>query len=457
VSHETLSRPSSFARIDIARLVAFWALAIVCAAPRAARANGAFPESFQLVLPADRPQQIALATNFGLMISDDDGATWSWTCEMEATMNGFFYGVSAPPADRFFSLSSLVGFAYSDDSSCSWKTATGTIERVVTTDYFADPTDPARVIVLGASPDPTQAGTLLPSMDGGATFGDPIFTAPVGATFAGVEIVRSAPQTIYISMYTSVPAPGIHPKLARTIDGGMHWDTLDLEPLIGGNNFRIIAVDPDDAKTISLRVVEPDGDTFAISHDGGGTFMKPFKLDGGSLTAYARLDAMTVFVGGAVKDQGRGFRSTDGAMTFQDWTQPTSLGNGTTVPTLHLSALAARGGKLYAAAKNYSDSVAVAVSTDAGLTFRKLMSYEDVKSIRACAQDACYDSCRYQSTQQVWDAAICGKAPQVAEPPPMQKTGCGCRIGGAGGARGAIAVVALLAAAGFVTRSRRRR
>jgi photosystem II stability/assembly factor-like uncharacterized protein len=449
-------RPSSFAPIGIARLVAALVLGLA-AAPRVARANGAFPESFQLVLPEDRLAQIVLGTNFGLIISDDGGGTWNWTCEQQATMNGYFYAVSGPPDDRFFSLSSLVGLAYSDDTTCSWTTAKGTIERVVATDYFIDPTNPKHVLVLGASPDPTQPSVVLPSNDGGATFQDPIFTAPVGATFAGVEIARGAPQTIYISMYTSVPAPGVHPKLLRSSDGGMNWDTLDVEPLLGSNTFRIIAVDPDDAKVISLRVVEPDGDTFAISRDGGMSFMKPFKVAGGSLTAYTKVDATTVLVGAAVLDQGRGYRSTDNAMTFQDWKQPTTLQDNTVVPTLHLRALASRGGKVYAAAKNYSDSVAVAVSSDGGLSFKKLMSYEDVKSIRDCAQATCYDSCRYQSTQQVWDAAICGKSPQMPPPPPPPKSGSGCTVGGAGAAGGLAGAAVLLAAAGLAGRARRRR
>jgi MYXO-CTERM domain-containing protein len=454
-----MMRPCRIAPIVIAPLLGL--LAGVCAGPRTARANGAFPESGQLILPADRPQQVVLATNFGLIISDDDGVTWNWTCEQQETMSGNLYVVGPPPADRFYSLSPLLGLAYSDDSSCSWKNATGTVETVVTTDYFPDPTDPKRVLALGAPPDLTMPPVVLPSDDGGATFKDPIYTGPDGAVFTGVEIARSHPQTAYVAMYTSVPAPGIHPKLAVTTDGGGHWDLLDLEPQIGANNFRIIAVDPEDDMTLSLRVVDPKGDFLAISHDGGHTFTKAFTIMGGSLTAYTKVDAMTILVGGIVLDKGYGFRSTDGGMTFQDWKQPTTLPGGTVEPTLHLRALGSRGGKVYAAAKNYSDSVGLAVSTDGGLTFRKLMSYEDVQSIRACAQATCFESCRYQASQQVWDAAVCKpkepppEAPESTLPePPAKKTGCGCQMGDAGLVAGAPLV---LFAAGWLARRPRRR
>src|SRR6266850_6434690 len=123
VSHETMSSPPAIASRLGARwfgAVALSLLFLLLPGPRAARANGAFPESYQLFLPADRPDQIVLATNFGLIISDDAGATWTWTCEQKATVMASLYGVSAPPLDRFFSMSTLVGLAYSDDASCTW-------------------------------------------------------------------------------------------------------------------------------------------------------------------------------------------------------------------------------------------------------------------------------------------------------------------------------------------------
>src|SRR6187431_1924660 len=40
-----------------------------------ARADGAFPDSLQILLPADRPNVIGLATNFGVILSEDAGRT----------------------------------------------------------------------------------------------------------------------------------------------------------------------------------------------------------------------------------------------------------------------------------------------------------------------------------------------------------------------------------------------
>ncbi|HEX4404823.1 MAG TPA: hypothetical protein VH560_08340 [Polyangia bacterium] len=447
-----------------------FSMALLCLAPREARANGAFPESFQLILPADRASQIVLATNFGMMISDDAGATWTWTCEEKQTSMATLYAISAPPLDRFFALSSFVGLAFSDDQSCSWSTSGGSLTTPLVSDYFPDPTNPMRVLAIAAPQDSSSPPQVFPSADGGSTFTDAIYTAPAGATLTGVEIARSDPQTIYVAMATT----GTHPMLVRSIDGGVHWTPFDLEPTAGANLFRIIAVDPADPMTITLRVIAAETESVVISHDGGQTFTKALTLSCGQLTAYAKLASGTILVAGAVIDQFVGFRSIDGGKTFTNWT-PLTLGpNGTPLnpdagaPSVascdagasaaempgvpHLRALSVRDGKLYGAAKNYSDDWAVGVSTDDGLTFAPVMKYSDVKSIRACAQQTCVDNCDYQASQFIWSQSICGPAKTVTPPP--TKSGGGCQLGQRpSGVLGAVLLLAALA----VARARRAR
>jgi photosystem II stability/assembly factor-like uncharacterized protein len=456
VSHETMQRPLAIARrhgrrwlgSGVVRALGFpqvfrlVILAVVLSAvlvPRAARANGAFPDSLQLVVPADRPGQIVLATNFGLIISDDGGVTWTWTCEQKATVMASLYGVSAPPLDRFFSMSTIVGLAYSDDDSCTWTPSGGSLDTALASDYFPDPTNPMRVYAMGSDPDDdTIPPKLFSSDDGGKTFGAAIFTAAMGVSLAGVENARSDPKTIYLATFASATGGGFHPTLQLSHDGGVSWTPIDVEPSLGPNNFRIVAVDPSDARVITLRVTEPAGESLAVSRDGGMTFAKVASL-AGQFTAYVRLDSGTILVAGALPVDGVGFRSTDGGMTFSDWT-PRTLGDGG-VPEVaadggparppHIRALAARGGKVYAAAKNFTDDWAVGVSSDEGLTFTKLTRYDQVSSIRPCAQVACLDSCKSQAAAQVWPVALCHAQPS---PPSEPKKGCGCAFGDPGGA-----------------------
>ena len=72
-------------------LAATFAVTVALAAPRA-RADGALPDSLSISTPAARPHDITLATNFGLVLSHDDGRRWVWSCEQA----GNAYGIPVP-------------------------------------------------------------------------------------------------------------------------------------------------------------------------------------------------------------------------------------------------------------------------------------------------------------------------------------------------------------------------
>jgi hypothetical protein len=56
------------------RIAPALALGALLFLPLPARADGAFPDSIAIFAPADRPHRLLLATNFGLLVSDDDGS-----------------------------------------------------------------------------------------------------------------------------------------------------------------------------------------------------------------------------------------------------------------------------------------------------------------------------------------------------------------------------------------------
>ena len=65
-----------------------------------AHANGAFPDSLNILTPATLPHETLLATNFGLVMSFDGEQTWTWSCEQ--TLNSFatLYQMGASPRNR---------------------------------------------------------------------------------------------------------------------------------------------------------------------------------------------------------------------------------------------------------------------------------------------------------------------------------------------------------------------
>ncbi len=187
---------------------------------------------------------------------------------------------------------------------------------------------------------------------------------------------------------------------SRPTDSGAVWGApVDIESSIGTNIFRIIGVDPADPQKIYLLVMDPLAPSLAVSTDGGATFTTPVHFEV-ALTAFARLASGTILVAGLDSGTqgnpaGAGYRSSDGRQTFTPW------------PVPQLRALAERDGKLYGAADNFTDGFALGISTDEGKTFRPMMKYSDVSSIRPCVREACTDACQMLATANLWSDSVC--------------------------------------------------
>jgi hypothetical protein len=395
-----------------------------------AAADGAFPDSSQILLPATRPHRIILVTNFGLVISEDDGATWEWACEPRSDDSTILYQQAAAPSDRIFAVLINNGLVYSDDQACTWTRSGGSLATANARDAFADPTNPARVFVVGAQP----AAHILPSSvyrsdDAGLTFGPELDTAPVGGDMLGVESSASDPGTVYLAMYGTMGAvPGLlEPLLGHSSDGGAHWTASTLAPSLGANSFRIIAVDPTNPLRLFLRVVESFGEKVAVSSDGGQSFTEPVAVNE-QFTAFVRLPSGTLLLGGSNGGKGVAFRSTDGGASFQPIPLPPADASGKQPAAPHLRALAERNGKLYGAADNFIDGFALGVSSDEGVSFQPLLIFNQVKRIKPCLQETCRDLCDNTLVPlNLWPAQVCGDPPSLPEPPPAKgKSGCGC-------------------------------
>jgi hypothetical protein len=357
-----------------------------------AHADGAFPDSGQVLLPEGRPDEITLGTNFGLIATTDGGKTWEWTCETALTTSGQAYQLGGSRDGRSGRIvaSSLWGVVYSDDASCSFAGADGDITETVVTDLFVDRVHPERVYAIGYD-DRAPAEVAFRSSDGGGTFAPAFFTAPADTALLGVEGAASDASTIYLTLHDGAPS------LVRTVDGGGQWAAIDLGPVVGDAFVRIIAVDPTDPRKIFLRASASAGDRLVVSADGGATFATPLAVDGG-LSAFVRRANGTILLAGTAADgTSFGARSFDGGVTFEPWAG---------LP--HVRALAERDGVLYSAADDVADGFALAVSSDDGASWRPLLAYRDVTRIRPCVAAACRETCRGKAAMGLWSAAVCG-------------------------------------------------
>ncbi len=368
--------------------------------PSAARADGAFPDSLGIIAPADRPHDIVLATNFGVVTSIDDGQTWIWSCEQDRSSFGTQYQMSAPPLDRIYTRSQGT-LAFSDDRACGWNVAGGAVAGNAITDAFPDPTNPNRMLVVVMATD-TDGGVgyrIYESSDGGKTFATLRYTAAGGDIVTGVEIARAAPTTIYLTMISG--AAGV-PKLGKSTDGGATWQLRDLTSALGAGvlSVRLIAIDPDDAARVYLRVADGSGERLAITEDGGGTSVSPLMLASGVMTAFLRTPSGTILVSGKIGLGPVMYRSTDGASTFAMLPVP---------PTL--LGMAARGNLIYGASDTMVETNGAFVSADQGQSWQPLLSFDAIQAIDPCVKTLCQDDCQLRAGLGQWSSDVCDAVP----------------------------------------------
>jgi hypothetical protein len=407
-----------------------------------------------VLVPADRPNEILLVTNFGLVLSEDGGRSWLWSCEQAANAFGFLYQLGPPPRHRLFALANDA-LVFSDDGTCGWQVAGGALTGAAVSDAFADPTNADHVLAVASS---GGASSVFASRDGGATFdATPLYAPASGTPINGVEIARADPQTIYVALGDARAGPG----LARSRDGGAHWTVSDLGGALGAGALRIVAVDAQNPDRVWLRFSGTSSEALALTTDGGATAAVALPVSG-TLTSFAALPSGTLFASANVNPNAVAtlYRSRDGGGTFA------------VVPSApSVRALAARGADLYAAADNFGNGYALGVSSDEGDSWHAAMSYGQVEAIVPCLKSSCQTTCAAQVGAGLWTDPVCSadpppatggpdaSAPPDAGAPPDaaigaggtggSSKGCGCALGAPTGASasGAVLLLCLLAAA----------
>jgi len=404
---------------------------------RAARANGAFPDAQAVLLPRDRGDEIILGTTFGLVFSQDDGATWTYACEADQTVNGFRYTIGPPSAgspsgDRIYAVSMPApGLPVSADDGCSWTLPGGALvdpsNPAQASDVFPDPSNAARVFALATPQDPADApGSIYRSTDGGLTYSGPLYTpADDGQrpTMVGVEVSASSSGIVYATWYDRL---GDHPHLARSTDGGDSWSDSSIEGQLGPCKPYLVGIDPTDPQTVVLRLISADNaanpfEALAITHDGGQTWTTPLQIPGGSLQGFVhRRDGSLAAIGIMPSTDGTVptsyfFLSADGGKSFSMSSLP-----------YHAKGLAERNGTLFMATDNFKDLVAL-VSSDDGKSWKSRLRFDQISAIKSCVYATCRSSCDLLSGLTIFPAQVCdAMAKPTPAPAPGKGGGCSC-------------------------------
>ncbi len=383
------------------------AAAFALIAPRA-RANGAFPDEFSVHFPPNASQRILLGTNFGLLVSEDTGATWRYSCEPYVT-TGSSAALSAENVNFYqitkdgVILAASNDITRSSDVGCTWPRSSGFVAGSIVADMFPDPNDATLVYAIVYASD-GSGSAIVASHDGGKAFdATRLHTTP--DLLKGIEASRSTPGVVYA---TQVSAAGSSPTLLRSTDWGASWTALALTAS-ALTTPRILEVDPRDANTVYLRMYTGTTDSIVVTTDGGHTFQTALAIQG-FLTSFLHASDGALYAGML---EGNLYVRPAGATSF------------TLHPGPRLRCLGQRPGtsRVYACGDMFLDGFSLGTSDDGGLTFQPLMKFTDLKGPLTCAsvQTAC--AAHWDRIQQV--LGIAGSADAGAPAPDGGTSGMG--------------------------------
>ncbi|HEX3765586.1 MAG TPA: sialidase family protein, partial [Kofleriaceae bacterium] len=472
-----LVRPSSLVGV----LIALGALGALPGLARTASANGRLPATVSITFREGHPDDIVAGLTFGLAISHDGGATWSWMCDDAIGIAGGPYDpiYSYSPAGTLFA-TTLSGLVVMRDGCAFNPPGTGFVS--------ATTLGPDGTFYYGAS---VAGGAAMPSdfkiyhsADDGMNFPTPTQPDPITDTNVWWESITVAPsnkQIVYLSGFRYIPVSAGSTEmkrdhlLYRSDDGGASWKDLSpvqgfppfmqSSPLMQNSLIHIVAVASDTPSHLYARVAYIDNmttDGLYVSTDSGVTWTLMLSQPDRFLTFVARaaknpsteqhdlLTATAKFGTQISHDDGKTWQPLAGAP--------------------HINCLSENAaGELWACTQNYgvgqtqSDDAGIMKTTDLS-AWTKVLRYQDLLGpVAACGGDTTQQKTCNQSTLWCGVCAQLGCTPAASyacpsaaseapvTPPPMSKGGC-CDTGSSGGGPLALA----LSVATLLLRPRRR-
>lgn len=341
-----------------------------------AQANGRMPGANDLVFNPSEPGRVVARATFGIVQSDDRGASWSWICEQAIDVSGV---IADPPLglteDGSLVLLPPTGSALvSHDRGCSWLRMGPPLAGRRGADLTVDPSDDKRLLVLTSTlSGVSDAGfgayenLLIETRDSSASF-QVLSTLPGDFEAETVEIARSDARRIYVSGSDAVD--GRVGVVMRSDDGGQTWLRSTFPLPAGSGSLLISAIHPTDPDRLWLRV-SARGDTLGLlparlysSADKAQSFQLLASTTKGMFGFALSPDGSTLAYGGP--SDGLFVGPADGSSAF-------SKRSGLGVRCLRWR----EDGLLYACASEPSDPFSVGVSSDQGQNFRPLYRLRD--------------------------------------------------------------------------------
>lgn len=365
-------------------------LVLLCAAR--AGANGRPAETSSIVFGPDG--NVAAGATFGLVVSDDGGATWRWSCEEALGYAGEYDPVLAYATTGTLFSTSFSGVTRTVDHCMV--DATTPLGAKFATAMTRGP-DGAIYVALA---DPPDMATMYPgdtriykSIDGGETFPTSAMPAPIGTWWYSVIVAPSDPQRVYLS--GSRVQLGVRVfELFRSTDGGATYAPMTTTGLETSPSSTVLLVgasaqNPD---VLFARVTyqdnAPNNDAIFRSVDAGATWTEVF-ANPTSLVAIVRASG-DLFVANRYA---------------QAWiSRAPSMGDAWEAVTgaPHVNCLVENAGEVFACTQNYApsdetrDDAGIMKSSDLA-TWTPVLKFQNIAGPIECApgttqRDTCVDN-----------------------------------------------------------------
>jgi hypothetical protein len=290
---------------------ACWVAGLLCLATTVVHANGRLPGATGLAINPSDENQLLLGLTYGLALTRDRGASWTWMCEQQIEGNGG----DVDPAIVVTSNGTLVvlsltngGVLVSRNRGCSFERPLGPLEGNRGVDLALDPSQPGRVVALMSTivevidaGYPRFRNFLAHSLDHGGSW-EVLADLPEDMSAETVEVAPSDAKRIYVSGTSSAdPLQGI---VERSDDGGLSWKRTTVRLPNGSGSLFVSAIHPTDPERLWFRV-PGRGDVFGVlparlwlSTDGAATFNQVADTQAGMLGFAVSPDGKRVAFGG---------------------------------------------------------------------------------------------------------------------------------------------------------------
>lgn len=362
-----------------ATLLAFALLPL--AAPSTAGAHGGFWRAHDVLIAPDDEDRIVLRSDvWGLAVTADGGASWSWLCAEplgRETTTPRRVGAVALAGGKVAVASLGDGLRVMDGDPCEWSTRDAFADTLVR-DVAVGSADGTRVLALATRSDGsgTTETVLYESTDTATSFAPHGATLPAGVVGQSLSAAPSDGDRIY-----AAAASGETLQVAASSDGGDSWTLHTHVVALGVDQWeaRVLAVHPTDPDVLLVvaDAFEPRGgqvspDTVFLSSDGGATLQQIFAGQSDVPAAAFSPDGSELLLG-AIAD---GLLGAETSALLSDGSAALELRHGSAIYGLTWTRSA-----LWAGTEEFAEGgtgFSVGRSDDGGRSFERVMSVCDV-------------------------------------------------------------------------------